>query len=78
MTEVVVIVALDTHQLRSKQCQPERAGTHKRVLRMRQVTAVARQTVRQPEVGTMQNKGQTLGMRHFNALYADKQLIQRR
>lgn len=42
------------------------------------VTAVARQTVRQPEVGTMQNKGQTLGMRHFNALYADKQLIQRR
>ena len=74
---MVVIVTLDTHQLRSKQCQPERAGTHKRVLRMRQVTAVARQTVRQPEVGTMQNKGQTLGMRHLNALYADKQLIQR-
>ena len=75
MTQVVVIVTLDAHQLRGKQRQPERAGTHKRMVWMRQVTAVACQTMRQPEVGAMQNKGQALGMRHFNALYADKQLI---
>ena len=57
MTQVVVIVTLDAHQVRGKQRQPERTGTNKREFGMCQVTAVACQTMRQPEVGAMQNKG---------------------
>ncbi|MNI80969.1 hypothetical protein D3C73_1375440 [compost metagenome] len=53
VAEVIVVMALDTDQFRCKQRQPKRTGADERLFRVRQMTAVAGQTVCQPEVGAM-------------------------
>ncbi|MNP63326.1 hypothetical protein D3C76_1587090 [compost metagenome] len=73
MAEVILLMALEAHQIRLKHRETKRTAADQGKIGMHQTTAIACQTMRQPIIRLMQHKGQTLRMRHFNVKHAIKQ-----
>ncbi len=68
-----MVMTFQTHQFRREQRQAKRTGADKRQVRMRQTATIARQTMRQPVIRSVKEKGQALRMRYFDPCDANKQ-----